>query len=294
MKQSRTMMKGTIDTIHSKAYGFPEILAEIPDPPHQLYVRSQTWPQVLARPLVAVIGSRRVTPYGKAVTISLVTDLARAGVGIVSGLAYGVDSIAHQAALDAGGVTIAVLAGGLDHIYPERHTALAENIVNKGGALLSEYPAGTPALRPYFVARNRLVSGLSHAVLITEAAEKSGTLHTAQFALEQGRDVLAVPGNITSPNSGGTNNLLKIGATPVTSVADVLRTLGLEAVDKPQPTGSTPEEQAILNLIASGVHDGGSLLARSGLGVPQFNQALTMLEIAGSVQGQGNNTWTIS
>src|SRR5207244_4380589 len=134
----------------------------------------------------------------------------------------GVDAVAHQAALDAGGLTIAVLPSPLEEIYPVSHRRLAMQILEKGGALISEFPEGTPAFRGNFIARNRLVSGLSDALLITEAAEKSGSLHTARFALEQGREVLAVPGNITSITSAGTNNLLKAGAAPVTSYEDVM------------------------------------------------------------------------
>jgi DNA processing protein len=160
---------------------------------------------------------------------------------------------------------------------------------------MSEYAAGMPGFKYNFIARNRIVAGLADALLITEAAEKSGTLHTAKFALEQGRDVLAVPGNITSPGSTGTNNLIKTGATPVTSVDDVLYVLGLHHphAATTQRKGSSTEEQALIDLLYSGVSDGHELLTRSQLPAPQFSQALTMLEISGKIRALGNNTWAV-
>jgi DNA processing protein len=225
----------------------------------------------------------------------LAGDLARAGVLIISGLALGVDSIAHKAALDAGGLTLAVLPSPIEQIYPASHQQLAERIVAQGGALVSEYPAGAPLYRLNFVERNRIASGLCDALLITEAAAKSGTLHTANFALEQGKAVLAVPGNITSPTSVGTNNLIKTGATPVTSADDVLQALGLETgkAAKPIPKGETPNEQLLIDLLADGISDGAELLARSTLGVVHFNQALTMLEIRGHIRALGANRWAL-
>lgn len=248
----------------------------------------------MARPQIAIVGSRKVTAYGRSVTAQLAGELARAGVVIVSGLALGIDGIAHRAALDAGGLTTAILAGGLDKIYPGAHVRLAEQIVRQGGALLSEYPEGTPSLKYNFIERNRLVSGLSGAVLITEAAQKSGTLHTATFALEQGKDVLAVPGNITSLQSAGTNRLIKSGAMPVTCVEDVFRTLGIKSPAKLRirPRGATNEEQVILDLLAAGESDGAVLLEKSTLDVARFNQALTMLEITGKIRSLGANKWS--
>src|SRR5688572_8235522 len=173
---------------------FPEKLLTLHDAPKQLFVAGADLSEILQRPAVAIVGSRKVTSYGRAVTAQLAGELARAGVVIISGLAIGVDAIAHRAALDNHGLTIAVLPSSLDHIYPASHYALAQEIVDKGGALISEYPEGAAiAYKGNFIARNRIVSGLSDAVLITEAAEKSGTLHTADFALQQGKDVLAVP-----------------------------------------------------------------------------------------------------
>jgi len=263
-------------------------------PPKCLFVLSGNVNELLARPAVAIVGSRRVTPYGKTVTAQLASELAQAGVVIISGLALGVDSISHKAALDAGGLTIAILPTGLDNIYPAAHRHLAKQILEQGGALISEYPEGSTVYKGNFIARNRLISGLADAVLITEAAEKSGSLHTADFALDQGKEVLAVPGNINSPTSRGTNNLIKVGATPVTSSADVLHVLNIELpTDKHALKSANPNEQVILDLIGAGMTDGAELLSSSNLDTPLFNQSLTMLEISGVIRPLGNNQWAL-
>ena len=243
--------------------------------------------------MVSVVGSRKVSAYGKAVTSQLATGLARAGVVIVSGLAIGVDSIAHKATVEAGGQTIAVLPAGLDRIYPTSHTYLARQILEQGGALVSEYPPGSTPYPLNFIARNRLVSGLSSVVLITEASEKSGTLHTARFALEQGKEVLVVPGNITSPTSKGTNNLLKVGATPVTDLSDILQVLGITGGQTARPIGDTLQQQTILDLLYDGHADGDELLQASQMDIAQFNQTITMLEITGKVRALGSNQWSL-
>lgn len=250
--------------------------------------------ELLQRPSVTVVGSRKVSSYGQAVTTQLVSAMARAGIVIISGLAFGVDSIAHKAALEAGGITIAVLPTPVDHIYPATHRGLAERIVEQGGALISEYPPGAETYKLNFIARNRIASGLADALLITEAAEKSGSLHTARFALEQGKDVLAVPGNITSPTSVGTNNLIKSGATPITSADDIFHVLGLAPTTITKKTFShDPDEQRLLDLLSQGENDGAALLSLSNLEVGRFNQVLTMLEIRGFVRPLGNNHWAL-
>lgn len=259
----------------------------------ELYVEGDLG-ELLARPRVAIVGSRRITTYGKAVTAQLACDLAEQGIVIVSGLAYGVDAVAHRSALDAGGLTMAVLPSSLESIYPAAHRNLAREIIAKGGALVSEYSGAGPAYKNQFIERNRIVSGISSALLITEAAINSGTMHTARFALEQGKDVLVVPGNITSPNSEGTNNLLKSGAIPVTGSADVLHVLGLKPASKQKPQGATPQEQTLLNLLGAGPREGNQLHMESGLEIGQYNQALVMLEITGKIHTIGNNTWAVS
>jgi DNA processing protein len=274
--------------------GVPERLKQIDSPPKQLYVTGANLAELLTRPTVTIVGSRKPSHYGLEVTAHLASKLAQNGVVIVSGLALGVDSIAHKACLQGGGQTIAVLPCGPEAIYPSSHRQLAKQIIEQGGCLLTEYDEGTPPLRQNFIARNRLVSGLGDVVIVTEAAEKSGTLHTANFALGQGKTVMAVPGPITSPLSAGTNNLIKSGALPLTSIDDVLFALGIDSNNTKPVIAKTPEEQTILELIHKGVRDGHQLLAESNLPAPVFNQTLTMLEINGQIKPLGNNHWTTS
>lgn len=280
-------------TISDDAY--PSKLRDIPSPPKELFYMGTEPSSWLDRPKVAIVGSRGVSAYGQQVTARLATELAERGVVIVSGLALGVDGIAHQACLQAGGITVAVLANGLDKIYPASHTQLALRVLEQGGTIISEYEAGTPGFKQNFIARNRIVAGLADALLITEATDRSGTLHTAKFALEQGRDVLAVPGNITSPNSVGTNNLIKSGATPVTSIDDIMYVLDATHLpaEKVRRRGDTAEEQGVIDLLYGGVSDGHELLTRSDLPPVQFNQVLTMLEISGKIRALGNNQWSL-
>jgi DNA processing protein len=285
---------GDVTSIKVGDSQYPAYLAAIAGRPKQLYYVGDLFP-LLELPRLAVVGSRRTSPYGQAITKLLTQSAAERGIVIVSGLALGVDGLAHQAALDAGGKTIAVLPCGLDYICPRTHVRLAKQILRQGGALVTEYPAGTAPLRPNFVARNRIVSGLSDAVLITEAAEKSGSIHTANFALEQGRAVMAVPGNITSLLSVGTNNLIKAGAAPVTCPADILSTLGIEhnAPQREEVQAANAEEAALIELLLDGITDASELLARSNLTTVLFNQTLTMLEITGKVRPLGANHWTL-
>lgn len=246
------------------------------------------------RPAVAIVGTRKPTTYGKEVAYRLSYELARQGVVIISGLALGIDGIAHQAALDAGGTTIAVLPTGLDAIYPFTHRGLAEKIIAHGGALLTEYAAGSQAYKSNFIARNRIVSALSDGLLIIEAAERSGTLSTAGFALEQGKPVMAVPGNITSPMSAGCNNLIKKGARLVTTSDDVLEEIGLAANSPAQlPLAYSAEEQQLMQLLAAGMRDGDELQTHSGLAPAVFSQTLTMLEIEGKIRALGANQWSL-
>jgi len=290
-------MQQTISVKRLDDEAFPAALRQIAGPPSQLYVCGQALGDSMIRPRLAIVGSRKVSAYGKAVTAKLAMELARLGIVIVSGLAFGVDAVAHRAALEAGGTTWAVLACSVERVYPASHQQLANAIVRQGGAILSEYPPGSVSYKQNFIARNRLVSGLSDGVLITEAALKSGSLHTARFALEQGREVLAVPGNITSETSVGTNNLIKSGAVPVTCAEDVLHVFGWERLmqsPKPfLPHGSTAEEKAIISLIAAGLSDGSDLLVQSQLPINLFNQTLTMLEITGKLRALGNNQWAL-
>jgi DNA processing protein len=268
-------------------------LSTVASPPNTLYVDGDL-ADILQSPAVAIVGSRKVSSYGREITKRLAAELAEQGIVIISGLAFGVDSIAHQAALDAGGQTIAVLPTPLTSIYPASHRQLARHIVEQGGALVSEYTAGTEVYKTNFVARNRLIAGLADATLLPEAALKSGSLHTARFALEAGREVLAVPGNITSATSEGTNNLIKRGATPVTGLDDILFVLGIQpAVQKSLPKATNEAERTILELLQAGVTDGAELQAKSNLDIQAFNQHLTMLEITGKIRSLGANQWSL-
>jgi len=273
---------------------YPKRLLDISDSPKELYVLGSLQ-KLLANPCLSVVGTRKITPYGRAVTEKLVIDIAKRGITIISGLAIGVDAVAHKASLEAGGQTIAVLPCGLDKPYPSSHRQLAKHILENGGALVSEYPPGSPPLQHNFIARNRIVSGLGDAVLVTEAAAKSGTMHTVSFALDQGKSVMAVPGNITSNLSEGTNNLIKTGATPVTSADDILQVLGINnqqlSIEILPANGS---EALILDLIKSGLTDGNELQVKSDLQASEFNQTLTMMEINGKIRSIGANHWTIA
>ncbi|MDB5175263.1 MAG: hypothetical protein JWM81_121 [Candidatus Saccharibacteria bacterium] len=275
---------------------FPRRLTYISDPPEQLYRLGAPLNDLLARPCVAVVGSRRVTPYGRQITLQIAGELAAQGITIISGLALGVDGLAHQAALEAGGLTIAVMPQHLGKLYPATNARLGQRILDQGGALVSEYDASAEFVyKTNFIARNRLISGLADAVLITEAAIDSGSLHTAEFALDQGKELMVVPGNVTSPMSRGANNLLRSGkAHFITHTRDVLNVLNI-APQHTQTTiiGRNPAEQTVIELLVSGVSAGDELITMSGLSASHFNQTLTMLEITGKVRALGGNQWVL-
>jgi DNA processing protein len=285
-----------VNTLTLKDLGYPAVLRNIPSAPKQLYYIGANPSQWLGRPRVAVVGSRKASAYGAHATKRIVSELAGSGVVIISGLAYGIDAIAHQAALDAGGLTSAVLAGGLDSIYPASNVNLANNILRTGGSIMSEYPDGMPSLKQNFVARNRIVSGLADVLLITEAAVNSGTMHTARFARDQGKTVMSVPGNITSPGSEGCNNLIKSGALPVTEAADVFFALNLSPgkAKAKAPFRGSDQEAAILNLIAGGVNAQEDLAVESGLDSSAFSSSITMLEISGHIRPAGAGLWILA
>lgn len=274
-------------------HNYLRLLSEIPSPPKQLYVMGTLPLERL--PSVAIVGTRKPSNYGKEVTQRLAYDLAKKGIIIISGLALGIDGVAHRAALEAGGTTIAVLANGLPQIYPATHKELGGQITKQGGAILSEYEPETSARTYQFLQRNRIVSGLSDAIVITEAAARSGTLNTAMHALEQGKEVFVVPGNITSPLSTGCNTLLKQGARPATCADDILEVIAPDLLQS-QATlalGNSPLETTIIQLLTSGVRDGEELQRRSGSPISEFNTALTMMEITGSIRALGANQWTL-
>lgn len=276
----------TVLTLDDPAY--PEHLGHISDPPPVLYLRGELLPA--DRWAVAVVGTRRMTAYGRQVVERLVPELARAGVTVVSGLARGVDAAAHRATLEAGGRTVAVLGSGLDRLYPTEHAPLAREITARG-AVVSEFPLGTPPDALNFPRRNRIISGLAMGTLVIEANETSGALITADFALEQGRDVFAVPGSILSPASAGPNWLVKEGAKPVTSARDVLEELNLTAVAQHQAVREAlPEnetEAALLRLLSSEPLHVDELGRSSALPAAAVSSALTMLELKGLVRQVG-------
>lgn len=244
---------------------------------------------------VAIVGTRKPTKYGEEVTHKIAYELASKGVTIVSGLALGVDGIAHRAALEAKGTTLAVLANGLSQLTPRSHRQLGLDILASGGAILSEYKPDTPPMAYRFLERNRLVAGLCDAVVITEAAARSGTLSTAARALEQGKEVFVVPGNITSPQSAGCNQLIRQGATPVTRVEDILEIIMPTTLENQLkiPLGNNEAQAKIIALLAEGLRDGEQLQRTSKLDASIFSSELTMLEINGVVRALGANQWTL-
>ncbi len=264
---------------------YPAALRHIPSPPPLIYVRGtlsdvDSWS-------VAVVGTRQPTAYGREATRRLTTGLVEAGVTIISGLALGIDSIAHTTALDAGGRTLAVLPCGIDLVYPERHDALARRIADHG-ALISEFPPGTRPTPQLFPVRNRLISGLARGVLVVEAGIKSGALITVDYALEQGRDVFAVPGPIFSPRSEGTNHLIRNGAGLVTCAGDILEALDMSAAASQQEVRAAlpddPVEAAVLALVGYEPLHIDDLQRRTSMPVHEVSATLTVLELKGFVR----------
>jgi DNA processing protein len=231
---------------------YPSSLREIYDPPIVLYVKG-AWSECLDRPCIAVVGSRRCSTYGQNSALMLARDLAQRGVTVVSGFARGIDAAAHRGALEAGGRTVAVLGTGIDEYYPRDHKKLAEEILGSGGAMVTQFPLGTPPVSENFPYRNRIISGLSLGIVVVEAAENSGSLITARLAIEQNREVFAVPGNITSRNSFGTNYLIKgAGAKLVQQWQDIATELPPQVAAKllPPPFGEKSKEKSLADRLA--------------------------------------------
>jgi len=269
---------------------YPPLLAQLHDPPGRLYVRGGP-PDLLSRPAVAVVGARSCSGYGAQVARMLGRELGAAGLAVVSGLARGVDGEAHRGALDAGGRTVAVLGCGIDRDYPRAHADLARRIAATG-AIVSEYEPGVEPAPWRFPARNRIIAGLSLATVVVEARARSGALITADFALELGREVFAVPGEITSALSAGSNDLLRQGAAPLLSADDVLVAIGLE---RPRPRPSAPAAVSpaaahVLRLLADGSSGADELVAASGFASSEVGAALVELELAG-LAACGEGVW---
>jgi DNA processing protein len=261
----------------------PPLLRAIHGPPSRLYLRGAGDTELLTRPAVAVVGARACSPYGAQVARMLGRELAAAGLIVVSGLARGVDGQAHRGALETDGHTVAVLGCGIDRDYPAAHAALARSVAERS-LIVSEYEPGVEPLAWRFPARNRIIAGLCVATIVVEARERSGALITADFALDEGREVFAVPGEITSSLSAGTNALLRLGATPLTSTGDVLESVGLE---RPGPARPEIGERAaaILQHLPAAVDE---LVRATALTAAEVAAALAELELAGvAAEGDG-------
>jgi DNA processing protein len=255
------------------APAFPQLLRAIHDPPAGLFLRGGSEPAILSRPAVAVVGARASSGYGASVARSLGRGLAAAGLVVVSGLARGIDAEAHRGALEAETPTVAVLGCGIDRDYPAAHAELARRVAN-AGLIVSEYAPGVEPAPWRFPARNRIVAGLCAATVVVEARERSGALITADLALEEGREVFAVPGEITSSLSAGTNALLKLGAAPLTSASDVLASFGIE----PEPAQG--ESSPLLDHLPASADE---LVRKTGLGAGEISRTLVELELEGRI-----------
>ena len=282
-----------VSTIPDRDY--PANLRQIQDCPPVLYYKGTLIPaDDLA---IAVVGSRAATIYGRQVTEKLVSSLVMSGLVIVSGLARGIDSIAHRSALDAAGRTIAVLGSGVDTIYPPENMRLAEEIV-KNGAIVSEFPLGFPSVPSNFPARNRIISGLSLGVLVTEAAVDSGSLITAGQAAEQGREVFAVPGPITSRMSEGVNKLIKEGVHPATEVADILEILNIQQRMRQvtrdirhEKIIADKDQKRILEILDGGAKHVDTIVRESCMPIEKISSALSLMELSGFVKNYGSGIW---
>lgn len=275
---------------------YPPLLLEPGGAPAALFCRGD--PSLLSRPQLAIVGSRNASPAGLALARRFAADLAAAGFVITSGLALGIDAMAHEGALDAGGHTVAVLGCGPDRVYPHRHRSLAQRIVAQG-CIASEFLPGTPPLPPHFPLRNRVISGLSLGVLVVEAAPDSGSLITARFAAEQGREVFAIPGSIHSPLSRGCHQLIREGATLVETSAQLVDALShfalpplpLPAAPSPGAAPLAPLEQQVLAALPPAGGSLDQLAGLTGLPVAQLAATLSALELRGRVQGMPGGLW---
>ena len=284
-KELRKVEKAGVQVLTWRSQDYPTLLSQLPDAPPVLFVKGEI--MALDEWSVAMVGTRKASAYGREVAYRLGTELARNGVTVVSGLARGIDGVSHQAALDAGGRTIAVFGSGVDVIYPAEHRKLAERIAEQG-ALVSDYALGTKPEAMNFPPRNRIISGLSLGTIVIEAGYRSGALITADFALDQGREVFAVPGSILSPGSAGCNRLLRDGAHIVTEICDVLEVLRLDNLhEKRQARMVLPEnatEAAVYETLSAEPRHLDKLVRASGLPAEVVSSTLVMMELKGMVR----------
>lgn len=280
------LQRGGIEFISVEDPEYPPYLKHIYDPPSVLYVRGNI--NTLQLPMFAVVGSRKATYYGLGVAEKIARELVAAGLCIVSGMARGIDTAGHRGALSAGGPTVAVLGCGVDVVYPRENKKIMSEIIHNG-AVLSEFPPGTEPIAGNFPRRNRVISGLSRGVLVIEAAERSGSLITADFALEQGRDVFAVPGQVTNPINRGAHRLIKQGARLVEDVADILEDLGLSPVGKEGPGKEnlphlTNGEKKVYNIISDTPVSSDHIIAKTGISAAEVMSLLLLMEMKGLVK----------
>ena len=270
--------------------------AKFPDPPKELWIRGKL-PEHIGekdRPkTVAIVGARRSTSYGEDIAYKLAYDLAKCGVIIVSGMAYGIDSCAHRGCLDAGGVTIAVLGTPIDQIYPRSNIGLAKRILEKG-AIISEYEPKFETKSYCFLQRNRIVTGLSDAVVVVEASQKSGTKYTALVGDRQNRKVFAVPGDITRPMSAGCNQLIYDGVCPCLNVVDVMAAIGVCGGGKDKTIGLDASEKLVVEAIKDGANEMLNIVEKTKYSSVELMQILMELELKGVIKSSGNNRWTLA
>ncbi len=268
---------------------YPPLLREIAKPPSCLYIQGGL---DHARPHIAIVGTRRATAAGRDIAKRMARDLGCAGAVVVSGLAMGIDTAAHEGAVEAGAPTVAVLGNGLDAIYPRQNYKLAERILACGGALISEYPEGTPSYPDNFLTRNRIISGLSRGVIVIEAPERSGALSTAAHALDQNRDVFVVPGPVSHPNYAGAHRLIQQGAALVTSAEDVLAALNLAPTPKnpeQQTAALTIDQKKIISIVreAGAPTSADAIAEKTGLSIETVSAALSLLVVMNFIKERG-------
>jgi len=297
-KLLENLIKEKIKTLTIDDPKYPKLLKQIYDPPLLIYYRGDL--NAFSDFSLAIVGTRKFTPYGEQVTEKITKDLVANNLAIVSGLAIGVDTLAHSAAVQAGGKTVAVLGCGLDRkkIYPSQNRYLADKIEDSGGIIISEYPLGAQPLREHFPQRNRLISGLSLAVLVIEAGEKSGSIITAMHALDQNRDVFAVPGNIYSDYSAGTNSLIKLGAKLVAGAKDIIEALNLTQAavysENKKIIPETPEEALILSRLSHEPVEIDELVRLTKLDASTINSTLTLMEMKGMIKNLGGLQYVLA
>ena len=278
-----------INQINFQTAEYPELLAEISSPPACLY----TLGELPVGPYIAIVGTRRPTEYGRHMAYQLAGELAAAGFVIVSGLATGIDGIAHQAALDAGGKTVAVLGSGLDRMYPSSHRKLATDILAASGALVTEFPVGTTPFPQNFVIRNRVIAGLSIGTIFVEGDIKSGAIHTVNYALKESRTVMVVPGHVTSSMSAGPNNILREGGIPISGSFDVVKEFSHYLKTKPtRPVRSCdPREALVTKLLKQGHTTTQKLIDASNLSAGELADIMSLMEISGKLRNLGSGQW---